>query len=184
MSLPRPYTCDDVDLIRQVSADSTQNLKEALDGDELNLLLALDRNKDATISTAPPPATMPFVDMPAIDMTIVDDAVETLLDQAQHQQQHPNTSNTDAATGTFASPLYFGRRHSMGSAPMPVMPTTTLATPHSQVAPTAVPTTLGVAPLNVFQQDQFVRVSDDGMSFDSQYPDARPPLGRRHSLHS
>ena len=193
MSLPRPYTCDDVDLIRQVSADSTQNLKEALDADDLDVLLALD-NKDATILTAPPPATMPFVDMPAIDMTIVDDAVETLLDQAQHQhqhqhrhqQQHPTTTNTDAATGTFASPLYMysGRRHSMGSVPMPAMPTTTLAAPHLQVAPAAVPTTLSVAPLNVFHQDQYVRVSDQAMPFDSQYPDARPPLGRRHSLHS
>ena len=183
MSLPRPYTCDDVDLLRQVSADSTQNLEEALESDEVDLLLALDSNKDATILTAPPPPTMPFVDMPAIDMTIVDDAVETLLDQAQRQQQHPNTSNTDAAAGTFASPLYFGRRHSMGSAPMPVMPTTTLATPHSQVAPTAVPTALDVAPLDVFHQDQYVRVSDQAMPFDSQYSGAQP-LGRRHSLHS
>ena len=186
MSLPGPhmFTGDDVDLIRQVSADSAQNLKEALDGDEIDLLLALD-NKDATIlQSAPPPATMPFVDMPAIDMTIVDDAVETLLDQAQHQQQHPSTSNTAAAAGTFASPLYFGRRHSMGSVPMPAVPTTTLATPHSQVAPTAVPTALDVAPLNVFHQDQYARVSDESMSLSIQYPGARPPLGRRHSLHS
>ena len=185
-SLPGPYYCDDdVDLVRQVSTESTHtacNLKGALGADELDALLALD-NQDVTIR----PATMPAV----VDMTVVDDAVESLLDQAQQQQQqeqhqHLNTSNTCAAAGTFAGRPHLGRRHSMGSIPMPALPTTTtmMTAPHLQVAAPSTLEPIDVAPLNVFQKDQFVRVSDDGMPFDSQYPDARPPLGRRHSLHS
>ena len=188
-SLPGPSYCDDdVDLVRQISAESTHttcNLNGALGADELDALLALDNHQDFSIRPAPMPAV--------VDMTVVDDAVESLLDQAQQQQQlqqqqHLNASNTDAAAGTLASRPHLGRRHSMGSMPMPAMPTTTtmMTAPHLQVAAPSTLETIDVAPLNVFQQDQFVRVSDDGMSFDtcSQYPDARPPLGRRHSLHS
>ena len=71
---------------------------------------------------------------------------------------------------------------------MPALPTTTtmMTAPHLQVAAPSTLEPIDVAPLNVFQQDQFVRVSDDGLSFDtcSQFPDPQPPLGRRHSLHS
>ena len=181
-SLPGPYYCDDdIDLVRQVSVEGTHttcNLTGALGADELDALLAIDNHQDVSIQPAPMPAV--------VDMNVVDDAVESLLDQAQQQQQqHLNASNTDAAAGTLASRPHLGRRHSMGSIPMPAMPTTTMmTTPHLQVAAPNTLEPIGVTPLNVFQQDQFVRVSDDGMSFDSQYPDAQPPLGRRHSLHS
>ena len=70
-------------------------------------------------------------------------------------------------------------------AAMPMMPTMTVTDPHLQVATPTTLAQIGVAPINVFHQDQYVRVSSDqAMPFDDVHPDTRTPLGRRHSLHS